>query len=77
MKKEVKVKKKHLHWVKITFIWLIFGCVIITRVVVILHLIFPESCRWLPKDEIMNLKSMLVSGIGGAILTKFGNKIVQ
>lgn len=40
------------------------------------HFVAPTEWRWLSEGEIINLKNMAVTGILGAVLGKFGNKIM-
>lgn len=70
-------EKQHFHNIKIFFLWSFMIGIAIIGFVILLHLILPEKCRWLPSNDIMNLKSILISGVGGAILTKFGNKLIE
>lgn len=49
-------------------------CAYAIAIVTVLNLILPKPCRWLEHEEVMNLKSIFVSGVGGAILAKFANK---
>lgn len=70
-------EKKHIHKLTIILLWGIVFSACIIGLVVVLHLVFPECLRWLSKEEVMNLKSIFVSGVGGAILAKFGNKLTE
>lgn len=76
-KKRDDREKNQFHWVKIVFIWVLAICIIIIAIVLVLHLILPTERRWLSQDEVMTLKSIFVSGVGGAILGKFGNKLID
>jgi hypothetical protein len=49
----------------------------IVLITVVLHLILPNKCRWLDTNELSYLKGLFASGIGGAILAKFGNKLIE
>lgn len=68
-------EKKHIHNLTIVLLWGLAMFATIIAFVVMLHLIFPKKWRWLTSEDVMGLKSIFVSGIGGAILAKFGNKL--
>lgn len=70
-------EKNNFHLVKIGFIWVLAGSGMIVLITVVLHLILPNKCRWLDTNEITYLKGLFASGIGGAILAKFGNKLIE
>lgn len=70
-------EKNNFHWAKIIFIWALAGSGMIVLITVLLHLILPNKCRWLDTNEITYLKGLFASGIGGAILAKFGNKLIE
>lgn len=67
---------KHFHWVRIVFIWVASSVLIIVGLVMVWHLIAPDGYRWLTPEETINLKNMAVTGILGAVLGKFGNKLM-
>ena len=67
-------EKKHIHFITISMLYGLASCACAIAIVIVLHLIFPKHWRWLEHEEIMNLKSIFVSGVGGAILAKFDNK---
>lgn len=70
-------EKNQFHWAKIIFIWALAVCGMIVLITVVLHLILPNKCRWLDTNELSYLKGLFASGIGGAILAKFGNKLIE
>lgn len=70
-------EKKHIHWLTIMLLYGLVVFAVIIAVVVLWHLVVPEYLRWLKPNEIISLKSIFVSGVGGAILAKFGNKLVE
>jgi hypothetical protein len=41
------------------------------------HLVMPISSRWLTTEEVASLEKMFVTGIGAALIGKFGNKLVD
>ena len=67
-------EKKHIHFITISMLYGLALCACTIAIVIVLHLILPKHCRWLEHEEVMNLKSIFVSGVGGAILAKFANK---
>lgn len=70
-------EKTHFHWLKIILIW-VFGFFLITvSFVVIYHLLAPVWLRWLEEKEVASLEKMFVTGIGAALIGKFGNKLVD
>jgi hypothetical protein len=72
-----KNENKVFHWVKIVLI-LIFGLfVVILSAVVLFHLLAPCNWRWLSETEVASLEKMFVTGIGAALLGKFGNKLAN
>nr|DAJ56938.1 MAG TPA: hypothetical protein [Caudoviricetes sp.] len=70
-------EKNQFHWAKVIFIWVLAGSGIAVLITVVLHLILPNECRWLDTNETSYLKGLFASGIGGAILAKFGNKLIE
>jgi hypothetical protein len=70
-------EKNHVHWAKLLFIWGLAMSALAILIVIVLHLLLPTSWRWLSTEDIAYLKGLFVSGIGGAILTKFGNKLTE
>lgn len=67
-------EKKHIHIITIRMLYVLASCACAIAIVIVSHLILPKHCRWLEHEEVMNLKSIFVSGVGGAILAKFANK---
>lgn len=67
---------KHFHWVRILFIWVASIILMVMGGIMAWHFIAPTKWRWLSEQEIVNLKNMAVTGILGAVLGKFGNKIM-
>ncbi len=76
-KKRDESEKQHFHWLKICLIWFMGISFTAIAFVVVYHLITPESWRWLKVAEIANLEKMFVTGIGAALIGKFGNKLVD
>lgn len=72
-----KSSKTNFHWAKIVLLWLFIGIVITIAIVVVLNMILPKGQRWLTIEEVTNLKSLLLSGIGGVIVGKFGEKLTS
>lgn len=70
-------EKNQFHWAKVIFIWVLAICGMFVLITVALHLILPNKWRWLDTNEITYLKGLFASGIGGAILAKFGNKLIE
>lgn len=70
-------EKTHIHRLSIGLLYVLASCAVVIALVVVSHLVLPEKYRWLTPIEIINLKSIFVSGVGGAILAKFGNKLVD
>lgn len=70
-------EKKHIHLLSIGLLYILAFCAVVIALVVVSHLVLSEKHRWLTPIEIINLKSIFVSGVGGAILAKFGNKLVD
>ncbi len=70
-------ENKHFHRLRIIFIW-VSGITLITiGVVIVWHLIGCKEYRWLSDIEITDLKNMATTGILGAVLGKFGNKLTE
>lgn len=70
-------EKNHFHWVKISLIW-VFGVLIsVISIIVVFHLISPLHWRWLSIEEVTSLEKMFITGIGAALIGKFGNKLVE
>ena len=70
-------EKTHFHWLKIILIW-VFGIFLIAvSFVVVFHLLAPQCLRWLEETEVASLEKMFVTGIGAALIGKFGNKLVD
>lgn len=67
-------EKRHIHIITIRMLYGLALCACLIAIVIVSHLILPKHCRWLEHEEVMNLKSIFVSGVGGAILAKFANK---
>lgn len=67
---------RHFHWVRILFIWVSSLTLMIIGLIMAFHFVAPTKYRWLSEGEIVNLKNMAVTGILGAVLGKFGNKIM-
>lgn len=67
-------EKKHIHIITIGMLYGLALCACAIAIVIVLHLTLPKHHRWLEHEEVMNLKSIFVSGVGGAILAKFANK---
>lgn len=70
-------EKNHVHWTKIVFIWGLAISALAILLVIVLHLLMPTPWRWLSVEDVAYLKGLFVSGMGGAILTKFGNKLAE
>lgn len=70
-------EKNHVHWTRLLFIWGLAFSALAILLVIVLHLLIPTSWRWLSVDDVAYLKGLFFSGIGGAFLTKFGNKLVE
>jgi len=76
-KKRENTEKNHFHWLKICLIWM-FGILIVwIAFTVTYHLVMPISSRWLTTEEVASLEKMFVTGIGAALIGKFGNKLVD
>lgn len=70
-------ENKAFHIVKIVLISIFGLYVIILSGILLFHLLAPSNWRWLPQQEIASLEKMFVTGIGAALLGKFGNKIAD
>lgn len=70
-------ENKAFHIIKIILISIFGLYIIIMSAVVLFHLLAPLDCRWLSSDEVSSLEKMFVTGIGAALLGKFGNKITD
>jgi Co/Zn/Cd efflux system component len=70
-------EKTHFHKLKIILIWIFGVFLIAVSFVVIFHLISPHCFRWLEETEVASLEKMFVTGIGAALIGKFGNKLVD
>lgn len=68
---------KTFHWVKILLIYVFGLYIIIMSGVVLFHLLAPLKWRWLSETEVASLEKMFVTGIGAALLGKFGNKLAD
>ena len=68
---------KTFHWVKIVLICVFGLYVIVMSGVVLFHLLAPVKCRWLSEQEVTSLEKMFATGIGAALLGKFGNKLAD
>lgn len=75
--KRKETEKTHIHWLSIVLLYVLVLCAVAIALVVVLHLVLPEKRRWLKSEEVISLKSIFISGAGGAILAKFGNKLVD
>lgn len=70
-------ENKTFHWVKIALI-IIFGFyIVVLSAVVLFHLLAPVCWRWLSDGEVASLEKMFVTGIGAALLGKFGSKLAD
>nr|WP_314498683.1 hypothetical protein [uncultured Chryseobacterium sp.] len=72
-----KREKRTFHNVKIILIYTFGLYVVLISGVVIWHMLVTKSARWLSPEEIAALEKMFVTGIGAALLGKFGNKIAD
>lgn len=70
-------ENKHFHWLRIIFIW-VSGLVLIAMgLIMAWHFVASEQWRWLSESEITNLKNMATTGVLGAVLGRFGNKLTE
>jgi hypothetical protein len=76
-KKRVESEKANFHWLKIILIWVFGAFLVAVSFVVIFHLLAPHCWRWLKEPEVASLEKMFVTGIGAALIGKFGNKLVD
>ena len=75
--KRDNTEKNHFHYLKLCLIWL-FGLLIgWISFTVVYHLVMPPDWRWLTIEEVASLEKMFVTGVGAALIGKFGNKLVD
>lgn len=72
-----KKEDKHFHWVRIGFIWVFSGILLIIAIVMAWHFVAPTEYRWLSEAEIIELKNMATTGVLGVVLGKFGTKLAE
>ena len=65
---------KHVYYVKTLLLWIGFILIAAMLISWVLHLIFPENLKWLDKESLLQLKSIILGvilGIFSSTLSKY------
>lgn len=72
-----RIENQHFHLLRLIFIWVSGLTLIAMGLIMAWHFVASEEYRWLSEVEITNLKNMATTGILGAVLGRFGNKLTE
>lgn len=75
-KKRNEASKNTMHKVSIFTIWVLWVIVVFLFIVRAIHYVTPDCWGWLSEPRLQSLDKFLFSGAIGAILGKFGDRIL-
>lgn len=68
---------KHVHWVKLGFLYCISAAYFVAAVIWMLHLLAPESWHFMPAENYTTLQNLLFGSIIGGLANQFAHRIFR
>ncbi len=72
-----RAKNKHKHRIFIGSLYFLWGTAIVVVLIRVYHFLAPTSLYWLDADQIQALDKLVFSGTIGALLGRYGNKLLE